>query len=88
MLSCGPCDSFSLSLPRTGMKMEELTSFLASAFTVFEAGETGDTDRPLTIGMRRFPGVITMGLPLRSSAYLKPTATARGLFRRPGGNGG
>ena len=27
------------------------------------------------------PGVMTIGLPFMSSAYLKPTATASGLFR-------
>ena len=38
-------------------------------------------------GILRLPGVITMGRPLMSSAYLNPTATARGRFLRLTGGG-
>jgi len=42
--------------------------------------ESGDESK----GVVRLPvGVTTMGRPRGSSAYLKPTATARGFFRLP-----
>lgn len=53
--------------------------------TECDAGDDGGDCRTRNVrfktGIRRQPGVITIGLPFISSAYLKPTATASGRFR-------
>ena len=56
--------------------------------SIFDAGaEERQRERGARTGILRLPGVITIGRPLMSSAYLNPTATASGRFLRPGGRG-